>query len=95
MRRVLVLGAGKIGGAIVDLLGATGDWDVTVADQQQEFLALVDEERARTHADRRRRPGGAGRACPRPGVPRQRPARSSSTRRSRASPATPGRTTST
>ena len=46
MRRVLVLGAGKIGGAIVDLLGATGDWEVTVADQNREFLALVDEERA-------------------------------------------------
>jgi saccharopine dehydrogenase-like NADP-dependent oxidoreductase len=46
MRRVLVLGAGKIGGAIVDLLGATGDWDVTVADHKREFLALVDEDRA-------------------------------------------------
>ena len=46
MRRVLVLGAGKIGGAIVDLLGATGDWEVTVADQKREFLALIDEDRA-------------------------------------------------
>ena len=46
MRRVLVLGAGKIGGAIVDLLGATGDWEVTVADQKREFLELIDEERA-------------------------------------------------
>jgi saccharopine dehydrogenase-like NADP-dependent oxidoreductase len=46
MRRVLVLGAGKIGGAIVDLLGATGDWEVTVADQQREFLGLIDEEHA-------------------------------------------------
>ena len=45
-RRVLVLGAGKIGGAIVDLLGATGDWDVTVADEKREFLSLVPEERA-------------------------------------------------
>ena len=47
MRRLLVLGAGKIGGAIVDLLGASGDWDVTVADQQQEFLALIPDDRAR------------------------------------------------
>ena len=47
MRRLLVLGAGKIGGAIVDLLGASGDWEVTVADQQQEFLALIPEDRAK------------------------------------------------
>lgn len=47
MRRLLVLGAGKIGGAIVDLLGASGDWEVTVADQTREFLALIPEDRAR------------------------------------------------
>ena len=47
MRRLLVLGAGKIGGAIVDLLGASGDWEVTVADQTREYLALIPEDRAR------------------------------------------------
>ena len=46
MKRILVLGAGKIGGAIVDLLGGTGDWDVTVADQKREFLGLIPEDRA-------------------------------------------------
>jgi saccharopine dehydrogenase-like NADP-dependent oxidoreductase len=47
VKRILVLGAGKIGGAIVDLLGGTGDWDVTVADQKREFLGLIPEDRAR------------------------------------------------
>ena len=47
MRRVIVLGAGKIGGAICDLLGGSGDWQVTVADRQKEFLSLVPEDRAR------------------------------------------------
>ncbi len=46
MRRVIVLGAGKIGGAIVDLLGASGDWEVTVADRSPEFLSLIPEDRA-------------------------------------------------
>lgn len=46
MKRVLVLGAGKIGGAIVDLLGGSGDWVVTVADQKREFLGLIPEDRA-------------------------------------------------
>jgi saccharopine dehydrogenase-like NADP-dependent oxidoreductase len=47
VKRILVLGAGKIGGAIVYLLGGTGDWDVTVADQKREFLGLIPEDRAR------------------------------------------------
>jgi saccharopine dehydrogenase-like NADP-dependent oxidoreductase len=41
MNSVLVLGAGKIGGAIVDMLHGSGDWTVTVADQSDEFLALI------------------------------------------------------
>ena len=48
MKRLLVLGAGKIGGAIVDLLGTSGDWDVTVADQNRDFLGLIPDDRART-----------------------------------------------
>ena len=38
--KVLVLGAGKIGGAIVDLLNEAGE-EVTVADQDRRFLGLV------------------------------------------------------
>lgn len=45
--RVLVLGAGKIGGAIVDLLAASGDYEITVADRDPAFLAMVAGERAR------------------------------------------------
>ncbi len=47
MRRLLVLGAGKIGGAIVDLLAASDDWDLTIADQTDEFLGLIPAEDAR------------------------------------------------
>jgi saccharopine dehydrogenase-like NADP-dependent oxidoreductase len=38
-REVLVLGAGKIGGAIVDLLHATSDYNITLADSDAGFLA--------------------------------------------------------
>jgi saccharopine dehydrogenase-like NADP-dependent oxidoreductase len=37
-RKVLVLGAGKIGGAIVDLLHGTGDYKITLADADTAFL---------------------------------------------------------
>jgi len=37
-RKVLILGAGKIGGAIVDLLHASGDYDITLADTDAAFL---------------------------------------------------------
>jgi saccharopine dehydrogenase-like NADP-dependent oxidoreductase len=47
MRKVLILGAGKIGGAIVDMLAATGDYDITIADQDANFLALVPTSKAR------------------------------------------------
>ncbi len=47
MRKVLVLGAGKIGGAIVDMLSATGDYDIAVADRDPAFLAMVAREKAR------------------------------------------------
>jgi saccharopine dehydrogenase-like NADP-dependent oxidoreductase len=40
-RKVLVLGAGKIGGAIVDLLHETGDYQITLADADPGFLALA------------------------------------------------------
>jgi saccharopine dehydrogenase-like NADP-dependent oxidoreductase len=47
MTRLLVLGAGKIGGAIVDMLGSTGDYELTVADRDPAFLAMVDPAKAR------------------------------------------------
>ncbi len=47
MTRLLVLGAGKIGGAIVDMLSATGDYELTVADRDPAFLAMVDAAKAR------------------------------------------------
>jgi saccharopine dehydrogenase-like NADP-dependent oxidoreductase len=47
MRKLLILGAGKIGGAIVDMLAATGDYDIAVADQDANFLALIPEQKAR------------------------------------------------
>ena len=45
-RKVLVLGAGKIGGAIVDLLHATGDYQITLADTDKAFLAQAAGDRA-------------------------------------------------
>src|SRR5215470_12631074 len=45
-RKVLVLGAGKIGGAIVDLLHATGDYTITLADTDKAFLQQAAGDRA-------------------------------------------------
>jgi saccharopine dehydrogenase-like NADP-dependent oxidoreductase len=45
-RKVLVLGAGKIGGAIVDLLHATGDYAITLADTDKAFLRQAAGDRA-------------------------------------------------
>ncbi|MCZ6890440.1 MAG: saccharopine dehydrogenase NADP-binding domain-containing protein, partial [Gammaproteobacteria bacterium] len=38
MERILLLGAGKIGAAIVELLGATGDYELTVGDRDPSLL---------------------------------------------------------
>src|SRR3954469_16417417 len=38
MRRVLLLGAGKIGSAIASLLGHSGDYDVRVGDAEEAAL---------------------------------------------------------
>jgi saccharopine dehydrogenase-like NADP-dependent oxidoreductase len=46
VRNVLVLGAGKIGGAIVDLLHGTGDYRITLADSDQTFLGQAAGDRA-------------------------------------------------
>ena len=46
--RLALLGAGKIGDAIVNLLGATGDYELTVADRDRERLRTVPAGQART-----------------------------------------------
>ena len=38
MDNILLLGAGKIGGAIVELLGACGDYHLTVGDRDDRLL---------------------------------------------------------
>ncbi len=45
-KQVMVIGAGKIGGAIALMLAATGDWQVTVADRSAEQLAKLDKHPA-------------------------------------------------
>jgi len=47
-RKVLILGAGKIGGAIVDLLHASGDYTITLADNDAAFLKQAGGKKART-----------------------------------------------
>ncbi len=43
MKNILLLGAGKIGGIIADLLANCGDYHVTVADADADALALLPE----------------------------------------------------
>jgi saccharopine dehydrogenase-like NADP-dependent oxidoreductase len=47
--RVVLAGAGKIGEAIVALLGGSGDYDITVIEQDVERLAPYREAGLRTH----------------------------------------------
>ncbi|HLS82858.1 MAG TPA: saccharopine dehydrogenase C-terminal domain-containing protein [Steroidobacter sp.] len=47
MKRVVIAGAGKIGVTIADLLSATGDYDVTLADRTSSAMAGVDAARVR------------------------------------------------
>ena len=49
--RLLLLGAGKIGGAIVEYLVGSGDYTVTVADQDEAALALMREDAGRMAVD--------------------------------------------
>ena len=44
MEKILLLGAGKIGGAIVDLLSATGDYQLTVVDRDAAMLGDINRE---------------------------------------------------
>lgn len=48
-RKVLILGAGKIGGAIVDLLHGSGGYDISIADSDATFLRQAAGARAKTH----------------------------------------------
>ncbi len=43
MKKVMVLGAGKIGSTISDFLANSGDYHVTIADQSNESLRRIDE----------------------------------------------------
>ena len=46
MQRIVLLGAGKIGAAIVDMLGATGDFDLAVGDHDPAMLDAMNPEKA-------------------------------------------------
>jgi len=48
MDNILLLGAGKIGAAIVELLGATGDYDVVVGDRDAALLKATHRRDVRT-----------------------------------------------
>lgn len=41
MDRILLLGAGKIGAAIIELLGASGDYELTVAERDEDLLKSI------------------------------------------------------
>ena len=41
MNKIIVLGGGKIGAAIVELLGSSGDYDLIVADKDEAILGLL------------------------------------------------------
>src|SRR5262245_42673393 len=49
-RKALILGAGKIGGAIIDLLHGTGDYELTLADSNEGFLRQAGQGKAETRA---------------------------------------------
>lgn len=49
-RKILILGAGKIGGAIVDLLHGSGAYDIALADSNETFLKQAASGRAAIHA---------------------------------------------
>ena len=49
MNRIIVLGGGKIGAAIVELLGSSGDYDLVVADRDEAILRLLHRHDAERH----------------------------------------------
>ena len=50
MRDILIVGAGKIGTVIADLLASSGDYAVTVADRDPAAVERVGAELARVQA---------------------------------------------
>jgi saccharopine dehydrogenase-like NADP-dependent oxidoreductase len=62
MTDVLLLGAGKIGAAISELLTATGDYTVTVGDSDAAMLDLLDVDRVRTEQVDAAKPADLSRA---------------------------------
>ena len=44
MKDVVVIGAGKIGSTVAQLLAATGDYNVTLVDRSAEILAARDRD---------------------------------------------------
>ncbi len=60
MKNIVVVGAGKIGSMIAELLGGCGDYAVTVIDRSQQQLDRLETAVGR-HQDRRRH--HPGRAC--------------------------------
>ena len=48
MHSILVIGAGKIGSTIADMLHETGDYRVTVADSSAEALEAVAKDGVKT-----------------------------------------------
>lgn len=42
MKEIVIIGAGKIGGAVAAMLAATGDYRVTVADRNETQLSNID-----------------------------------------------------
>ena len=49
MYRILLLGAGKIGAAIVEMLGASGDFELVVADRDEALLAALHRHDVERH----------------------------------------------
>ncbi|MBX7146509.1 MAG: saccharopine dehydrogenase NADP-binding domain-containing protein [Alphaproteobacteria bacterium] len=41
MNKIMILGAGKIGSAIIDIFSTSKDYDITIVDNSPEFLALI------------------------------------------------------
>ena len=54
--KLILLGAGKIGDAILNLLSHTGDYQLTVADRDPKRLQYVDQAAFQSGAGRSDRP---------------------------------------
>ena len=50
MNKIIILGGGKIGAAIVELLGTSGDYDLVVADRDEAMLKTLHRHDIKRHA---------------------------------------------